>query len=57
MSVKFVNKVADDLMFAKESINEESSCCRKALPVGQFNGARNGVPQTNNSHALTSESW
>ena len=30
---------------------------KEVLPVGQFNGASNGVPQTNNSHALTSESW
>jgi len=30
MSVNFVNKEADDLMLAKETINEESSCCKRS---------------------------
>lgn len=36
---------------------ESHRVVEEALPVGQFNGAWNGAPQTNDSHALTSESW
>jgi len=30
MSVNFVNKVADDLLLTKETVNEESSCCKRS---------------------------
>jgi len=34
MFVNFVNKVADNLMLAKQTINEESSCCKRSSSSG-----------------------